>query len=147
MTHRGPFQPLLFCDSVNCWSHGDSVRKEGSRDSCHSMAVTSHSCRLSLWGLRPPPWIHGCYHDVPGEGMGACSSLLPHSPGDTLTCCLAFLVSLGKLICSPLFGSVANIITLTDKLGTACAAAVPQTGEVNIAIHLPRATRLVDCNL
>lgn len=87
------------------------MRKEGSRDSCDSMAVASQNC------MGPPlrtgvPWCQerGCLRfpttSSPGHqtDCGRCG----------VTCCLAFLVSLGKLVCSRLFGSVANVITLTD---------------------------------
>jgi len=42
MTHRGPFQPLIFCDSVICKYPGREKIIKASLDSYHSPFLNQH---------------------------------------------------------------------------------------------------------
>lgn len=90
------------------------MRKEGSRDSCdngsripklYAVSVGAESTPADLRLLPHRPW-RGDANSQPQHqaDCGRCS----------VTYCMALLVSPGKLICSLLFGLLANIITLTD---------------------------------
>ena len=58
MTHRGPFQPLLFCDSVNLTRRALNLSQDFSSSPLATEGTYGHQKGLKLALNSTPVWPH-----------------------------------------------------------------------------------------